>query len=90
MTQYIRISKSATGLCIVPPHKQIAAHWFIHSDCSQQPYNVGVSELSHESCFLEECSLAFVCGSFFQHLDGNLLRAIWSDPGPFEHFTKLT
>ena len=38
----------------------IITHWFIYSDCSQQPHNVGMSELSHDGCFLEECGLLFV------------------------------
>ena len=47
-------------LDIVLPYFNAITHWFIHSDCSQQPHNVGMSELSHDGCFLEECGLLFV------------------------------
>ena len=87
-TWHMTMVQTLTAFCTYTSWDVI--HRFIHSDCSHQPHNVGMPELSHDGCFLEECGLTLVSGAFLQYPDSNLLWAIRGLPGSFKHLTKFT
>ena len=65
-------------------------HWFSNCDHSVELDDIGVGELSHDGCLLEQFDFLSLWGAWLQRLDGQLHGCPGDGPDPFADLTKLT